>query len=109
MSKGNNRSSKVFWTVALVLIFALTVVILAGSAAADVDVVPTLSLDPAGPIVVNVGGNTDVDIRLDNIANVYGAQIAMSFDETILQVTGGKLTPGVCPQPDFVQANSANN
>ena len=109
MSKFNNRRSQALWTVLLVLSLSLIVVILAGSAAAEDDVVATLSLDPAGTLVLGVGQDIDIDIRTDNIAHVYGAQIAMSFDETILQATGGQLTPGVCPQPDFVQANSANN
>ena len=109
MSKFNNKRSKSFWTILLVLMLCLTVVILAGSAAAEDGVVATLSLDPAGTLILGVGQDVDVDIRTDNIAQVYGAQIAMSFDETILQATGGVLTPGVCPQADFVQANSADN
>lgn len=108
MSKVYSRRSKVFWTVLLVLIASLTVVVLVGAATAEPAVASMIVLDPTSP-VVGVGANVDVDIRLENFTNVYGGQIEMSFDETIVQVTGGILTPGSCPAPDFVVSNSANN
>jgi hypothetical protein len=101
-------NSKV-WITVLVLIFSLIVIMLAGSAAAEDGVGATLSIDPAGPVVLSVGSNVDVDIRLDDIANVYGAEVKLSFDETIIQVPSEQLTPGICPMDDYVPANSANN
>jgi hypothetical protein len=108
MSKGYFRRSKVFWTVLLILIASLTVVMLVGVTAAETVGTPIIVLDPTSP-VVGVGANVNVDIRLDNFTNVYGGQIEMSFDETIVQVSGDKLTPGSCPAPDFVQSNNADN
>lgn len=108
MSKVYFRHSKVFWTALLIIIVSLTVIMLVGATAAETVATPIIVLNPTSP-VVGVGAHANVDIRLDNFTNVYGAQIEMSFDETILQVTGGKLTPGSCPAPDFVQANTANN
>jgi hypothetical protein len=105
MKKANSK----VWITVLVLIFSLIVIMLAGSAAAEGDTVATLSLDPAGPVVLSVGSNADVDIRMDNITNVYGAQVKLSFDETIIQVSGEQLTPGTCPQPDIPQLNEADN
>ena len=105
MSKFTQRRPKAFWTIFLVIILCLTAVLAAGSAGAEPAVVPLLLLDPAAP-VVNVGSTVDVDMRLDDILDVYGVELNLTFDPAIVQVTGGSLTPMTCPQPDFVSADS---
>ena len=93
-----------FWSVLLVIVLCLTVVLLAG----PVQALPLLWLNPANP-VASVGSTVDVAVQLDAVTGVYGAQVNLSFDPAVLQVTGGVLTPGWCPQPDFVASNVANN
>jgi hypothetical protein len=109
MTKDSSSHSRGIWTGGVLLVLSLVIIMIVGSAVAEEDAVSTLSLDPAGPVVMSVGSTADVDIVLSDITNVYGAQIAMQYNQNIVQVVGGQLTPGVCPQPDFVQANSANN
>ena len=96
--------STAFLTVLLVFVFCLAVVLMAGTAQA----LPLLWLDPTAP-VTSVGSVVDVDITLSDVTNVYGTQMDLAFDPTIVQVVGGQLTPGTCPKGDFVPVNSANN
>ena len=56
-----------------------------------------------------IGSTTTLDLQLDNISNVFGAQVEMAFDPDVLEVVGGAITPGTCPQPDFVVTNTADN
>ncbi len=55
-----------------------------------------------------VGATATLDLQLDE-TNVYGAQVELAFDPAVLEVVGSAVTPGACPQPDFVVANSADN
>ena len=104
MKKFTFRRSTAFWTILLVSVFCLAVVLMAGPAQA----LPLLWLNPTNP-VTSVGNVVDVDIQLDDVTGVYGAEMDLTFDPTILQAIGGQLTPGTCPQPNFVPANSADN
>ena len=104
MKKVAFRRSTVFWTILMVFVFCFAVVLMAG----PVQALPLLWLNPANP-VASVGGDVDVAIQLDAATGVYGAQVEIDFDPAILQVASEDLTPGWCPQPDFVVSNSANN
>ena len=104
MTKGTFRRSMAFWTILLVFVFCLAVILLARPAQA----LPLMWLNPANP-VASVGGAVDVDIQIDDVTDVFGAQVDLSFDPTLLQVTGAQLTPGTCPQPNFVATNVADN
>ena len=104
MKKVTFRRSTAFWTILLVLLFCLAVVLMAGPAQA----LPLLWLNPTNP-VTSVGNVVDVDMQIDAVTGVYGAEMDLSFDPAILQVIGGQLTPGTCPQPNFVPSNSADN
>ena len=104
MMKVTFRRSIAFWTILLVFVFCLAVVLLASPAQA----LPLLWLNPTYP-VATIGGTVDVDRQLEDVTGVYGAEVHLSFDPDILQVTGEELTPGTCPQPDIVAANIADN
>jgi len=74
-----------------------------------------LWLNPASSAIL-VGDTTDIIIQLDDVTNVYAAELDLSFDHTILAVvdadpgTGGvQISEGDCPAPDFVVVNSADN
>ena len=55
---------------------------------------------------VTVGETVVVDIRINNVEDLYGAEVELSFDTTILEVTA--LTNGSVPYPDFVIKNYNN-
>ena len=74
-----------------------------------------LWLNPASN-TISIGDTTNVVIQLDDVTNVYGVEIELSFDPTILAVVdadlgeeGVQISEGVCPTPDFVLINSADN
>lgn len=56
-----------------------------------------------------------VTVRLDDVSDVYGVVISLSFDETSLEVLDDGGSPGIqisvgdCPKPDFVVQNAADN
>jgi len=74
-----------------------------------------VSIDPTSQ-QVSVGSSGSVDVRSDGLANIYGTQFTVSFDASQLQVVdadtskdGVQISTGVCPAPDFVATNSADN
>jgi hypothetical protein len=74
-----------------------------------------LWLNPASSTIA-VGETQDIVIQLDNVTDVYGAEIALSFDQAVLAVVDAEPgTPGIqiftgsCPAPDFVLTNEADN
>jgi len=65
---------------------------------------------------VPISGTVTVDIALVDINDLYGIQVELSFDETKVEVVdadpgspGVQITPGSCPEPDFVVLNAADN
>ena len=104
MKKFTFRRSTAFWTILLVSVFCLAVVLMAGPAQA----LPLLWLNPTNP-VTSVGNVVDVDIQLDDVTDVYGAEMALSINPTFVKVIGAQPTPGTCPQPNFVPTNTADN
>jgi hypothetical protein len=74
-----------------------------------------LWLNPPGSIV-HIGDALNIIIQLDDVTNVYGAEMELGFDPAILAVVdadinqgGVQITEGVCPAPDFVLINTADN
>jgi uncharacterized repeat protein (TIGR01451 family) len=75
----------------------------------------TLRIEP--PLQdVPLGGEATVDIIVENVSDLYGLSMVLSFDPTLVEVVdadggtaGVQITPGSCPSPDFVVQNSANN
>ena len=74
-----------------------------------------LWLNPANASV-NPGDSIQIVIQLDEISDVYGLEISLSFDPSVLEVIdadpgeeGVQIAEGSCPYPDFVQANTADN
>lgn len=104
MAKLTFWSSRALWRILMVFACCLEANLMAGLARAE----PLLQLNPINP-VSSIGQGLEVDIQLDSITGVYGGQMDLSVDPAIVQVNGGKLTPGICPGPDFVQSNSADN
>ena len=74
-----------------------------------------LWLNPASG-TMPVGDTSNVVIQLDDVTNVYAAEMNLDFDHNILAVVdadsgkeGVQITTGVCPSPDFVVRNKADN
>lgn len=68
----------------------------------------TLTVDPLTS-TINVGEAITVDIVLSDVTDLYGIQLGLSFDPAVVNVVGESVTPGDCPQPDFVVENFAEN
>jgi hypothetical protein len=58
----------------------------------------------------------DIIIQLDDVTNVFAAEMGLEFDSTLLAVIdadseemGVQIDKGVCPSPDFVLTNIADN
>lgn len=65
---------------------------------------------------VTISNTTTVDILIANAANLYGAEVHIAFDPTIVQVvdaddgaTDVQIGVGVFPHPDYVPVNIVNN
>ncbi len=65
---------------------------------------------------VEVGSVVGVQVRLENVHNLYGIQVYLSFDASLVQVEdddpdrdGVQISPGDIPQPEFSVQNGADN
>ncbi len=74
-----------------------------------------LSLQPDN-LNISFQSTADLSVMLENISDVYGLHFILDFDPTMLAVVdadlgtdGVQITPGDCPQPDFVATNIASN
>jgi LysM repeat protein len=86
---------------------------------------PLLQFQPAAQQVaqlrivsqqVEVGSVAGVQVRLENVNNLYGIEMHLSFDASLVQVQdddpgrdGVQIRPGDVPQPDFTVRNEADN
>ena len=69
------------------------------------------------PQAIQVGGaETLVEVTLDGVSGLYGLDIRLEFDPTLLEVIdadGGKdgvqVSPGQIPSPDFTVRNEVDN
>jgi hypothetical protein len=99
-----------------VLVFLLLALIFSATLATDESPdAALLWLNPANS-TVPIGESTDIFIQLDDVTNVYGAELNIGFDPSILAVVdadageaGIQISEGTCPAPDFVLKNDANN
>ena len=76
---------------------------------------PTLSLSPSDS-AVSIGGQVSVDIVVENVSNLYGIALDISFNPSLVAVVdmnsgeaGVQITPGSCPVPNYVAKNSTDN
>ncbi len=75
----------------------------------------TVSLSPANGSV-DLGHTIKVSIRLDNVSDLYGAEVHLTFDPTLLEVVdtddqaaGVQIAAGTFLAADFVAQNAADN
>ena len=73
-----------------------------------------VAIDPASTEVA-VGTTTTVDVRVENVANLYGAEVQLVFNPAVLEVVdtdasreGVQIQPGTLLNPDFMAKNNAD-
>jgi hypothetical protein len=101
-----------FFSLLLFLVVALMGALLVNTVTAGGG---SLTVNPANTSAL-VGFTAVVDLDISGLSNVQGADVAVSFDETILQVvdadgvaSGVQISGGDCPTPDFEALNDADN
>jgi hypothetical protein len=69
-----------------------------------------------GSATIFTGETVTLEILVENVADLYGVALGLSFDPAILEVVdadpaaaGVQISPGACPEPDFVVQNQVNN
>ena len=74
----------------------------------------TVTVDPPGSEVA-VGATTTVDVRINNVSGLYGAEVHLTFDPALLQVVdadqdtpGVQIQPGPFLSPDFTAQNEVD-
>jgi LysM repeat protein len=75
---------------------------------------PTVVIDPPSREVA-VGATTTVDIRIENVSDLFGAEVHLTFDPALLEgvdadagTTGVQIQPGGFPSPDFTAQNQVD-
>lgn len=65
---------------------------------------------------LRVGERAIVDLQIEQVAELFGAEVHLSFDPEVLEVIdadpaedGIQIEPGTMPAPDFVVQNAADN
>ena len=101
----------------IVVALTLWVALLPGGATADTPVT-RVYVNPAS-VVLPVTGTTTLEVRVDNVSDLYGADVQLAFDPTVLQVlddnpkmVGVQVTPGPLLQAalvDDIEADADNN
>jgi hypothetical protein len=102
--------------VALPILLGLALLLSTGAGAGDRPPVTIIWLNGPGEEVV-IGEEFTVTVTVDECGwEMLSASLVVSFDVTKLQVMdddgvtpGVQITPGECPQPDFVPDNRADN
>ncbi len=71
----------------------------------------TVIIDPQSSEVA-VGNTTTVDIRIEDVTGLYGAEVHLTFDPALLEVVDGnsgmagvQIQPGTFPNPHFLAQN----
>lgn len=74
----------------------------------------TIELDPQNGVIVGAG-QLDVDVRVENVTDLYGFDVRLAFDPSIVQVVDFVPGPGIQMEGgtflslDLVLSNTANN
>jgi hypothetical protein len=75
----------------------------------------TLKIAPQA-LKVKVGEEATIDVALEKVSELYGAQLHIKFDPEVLEVVdadldqeGVQVEPGTLPIPDFVVQNVVDN
>ena len=99
-----------FW-----FLIATSLLVLTGVAWRSAQPQAVLSVTPP-TLKVRVGERTTVDLTIEQVSQLYGAEVHLRFDPSVLEVVdadpaveGVQIEPGTFPIPDFVVQNLADN
>jgi hypothetical protein len=88
---------------------------MAGEDSIEIFVGPTISVSPAYA-TIGVSQTVSVELRIDDVMNLYGAQVELAFDADLLEVVdaydfqpGVQILEGDFPVPDAVIRNLVDN
>ena len=73
---------------------------------------PVVKILPASATIYGIGGTTTVEVWLQDVQNIYGIDVRLTFDQTVVNVPSGKVTPlwDVFDSDDhFIVKNVADN
>ena len=108
----NNHSRQVqirLWSLLIILSLLLAPILILTSTpdvqSAEAAETNNASIWLDGPNQATPGETISYDIKSD-AAGLYGIQLEMSFDPTVLQAVGSQLTLGNCPTPICARANA---
>jgi hypothetical protein len=88
----------------------LVVPLSAGFASNEIQTEGTVVRIAPAARTVAVGGSFKVEIWVDNVIDLYGADIKLAFDPTAFEVVGGAITLRYdLLQPELVVGNQVNN
>lgn len=99
-----------FFALFVAFLAVLSLVAVARSATAT-----SVTVEPLASTVI-VGDSTTVDLVIRSVSDLYGVQLQIDFDPTLVQVLdadpgepGVQIALGTCPAPDWVLSNTADN
>jgi len=77
----------------------------------------TICLEPSFPLIDDVGDTVTVDIRIEDVTDLYGIDVRLSFDPALLEAqdadgdpaNGVQIQGGSFPAPNFRVKNEADN
>ncbi len=90
----------------LLLLSAMALLFVSAAAPAMAQGGTVVRLDPSSATVA-VGATTVVNVRIENVASLAGAEIHLTYDGNLVDVT--QIEAGGFPSPDFVAQNSYAN
>ena len=93
----------VSWSVVLVCLGALALMSLFAAPRAGAQGGAVVRIDPASSSV-QCGVTTVVDVRIENVSNLAGAEVHLTYDPFLLDA---QIQPGGFPAPDYVLQSSA--
>lgn len=102
------------WTT-IVAVVATTATAQAAAHSATAEQTASLSVAPAAASIM-VSDTLTVDVVVSDVVDLYGAELALTFDPAIVAVVddnpglaGLQIAPGSCPEANFVAQNVADN
>lgn len=104
------------WMGLLIIVILLSLPALTGAVPSGLAQTGTIVRLVASRQQINVGETTNVTLHAENVANLYGIEVVLTFDPAVLEVQdsdagndGVQISLGNWLSPDFVIHNAADN
>jgi len=96
-------------------LIGISLLMLSGLTSAAAQAQTVLKVVPE-TLKIRVGEKATVDLAIEQVSELFGAEIHLTFDPEVLEVVdadgsrdGIQIEPGTLPTPDFVVQNTADN